>query len=51
MWYNTATDALSRVNKCLSACEVKAILNETAISCQDRADMTLLTTQWDEEEE
>ena len=48
---NTATDALSRVNECLSAREVKAILNETVIGCQDRADMTLLATQWGEEEE
>ena len=41
---NAATDALSRVDKCLSAHEVKAILNETVISCQDRGDMTLLMT-------
>ena len=48
---NAAADALSRVNECLSAHEVKAILNETVISCQDRVDITLLTTQRGEEEE
>ena len=37
-----AANALSRANECLSACEVKAILNETVVSCQNRADMTLL---------
>ena len=37
-----AANALSRVNECLSAHEVKAILNETVVGCQDRADMTLL---------
>ena len=41
---NMTADALSRVNECLSAHEVKAILNESVISCQDRADMTLLMT-------
>ena len=41
---NVAANALSRVNECLSAHEVKAILNKTVIGCQDRADMTLPTT-------
>ena len=48
---NVAADAISRVNECLSACEVKAILNETVVSCQNRADMTLLVAQWGEDEE
>ena len=41
---NAAANALSRVNECLSAHEVKAILNETVIGCQNRADMTMLMT-------
>ena len=48
---NAATNALSRVNECLSAHEVITILNKTVISCQDRADMTLLRAQQGEEEE
>ena len=44
------TDALSWVNESLSACEVKAILNET-VGCQDRADLTLLVARQGEEEE
>ena len=42
---NAAADALSQVNESLSAHEVKAILNETVIGCQDRADLTLLTAR------
>ena len=41
---NVAADALSRVNKSLNACEVKAILNKTVIGCQDRADLTILVS-------
>ena len=39
---NVATDALSWVNKSLSACKVKAILSKTVVGCQDRANLTLL---------
>ena len=48
---NAATDALSQVNDSLSAHEVKAILNDTVIGCQGRADLTLLMAQRGEEEE
>ena len=42
---NVATDALSRVNESLNAHEVKAILNETVVGCQDWADLTILASQ------
>ena len=48
---NVAAEALSQVNESLSSSEVKAILNETLVGCQDRADLTLLMTRWGEEEE
>ena len=48
---NAAANALSQVNESLSACEVKAILNETVVGCQDRADLILLMAQRDEEEQ
>ena len=41
---NVAADVLSRVNKSLKAHEVKAILNETVIGCQDQADLTILVS-------
>ena len=40
---NAATDALSWVNESLSVCEVKAILDETCVGCQDWAELPLLT--------
>ena len=46
-----ATDALSRVHESLKAHEVKAILNETVIGCQDWADLTILMSRQGEEEE
>ena len=48
---NTATDALSQVNESLSVHEVKAILDETSVGCQDRAELPLLTAHQGEEEE
>ena len=48
---NVAADALSWVNESLSVHKVKAILNETVVGCQDRADLTLLMAQRGEEEE
>ena len=48
---NAATDALSQVNESLSICEVKAILDETSVGCQDRAELPLLTAHHGEEEE
>ena len=42
---NVAANTLSWINESLSAHEVKAILNETVVSCQDRADLTLLMAQ------
>ena len=41
---NAAADALSRVNESLKAHEVKAILNETVVGCQDWADLTVLAS-------
>ena len=40
---NAATDALSWVNESLSIQEVKTILDETSVGCQDRAELPLLT--------
>ena len=48
---NAVTDALSQVNESLSIREVKAILDETSIGCQDRAELPLLTAHWGEEED
>ena len=41
---NAAADALSRVNKSLNTHEVKAILDETAVRCQDWAELTVLVS-------
>ena len=41
---NVATDALSRVNESLNAHEVKTILNETVVGCQDWAELTILAS-------
>ena len=46
-----AADALSRANKSLNTHEVKAILNETVVRCQDKAELTILTNRQGEEEE
>ena len=48
---NATTDVLSWVNESLSVCEVKAILDETCVGCQDRAELPLLTACQGEEEE
>ena len=42
---NVAADALSWVNKSLDTHEVKAILNEMVIGCQDQAELTILVSQ------
>ena len=44
-------DVLSQVNESLSICEVKAILDETSVGCQDRAELPLLAAHQGEEEE
>ena len=48
---NAAADALSQVGQSLSVGEVRAILDETSMGCQDRAKLPLLAAHWGEEEE
>ena len=48
---NTAGDALSWMNESLSIHEVKAILDETCVGCQDRAELPLLAAHQGEEKE
>ena len=48
---NAAADALSQVNESLNAQEVKAILDEMTVRCSNWAELTVLMSQWGEEEE
>ena len=42
---NAAADALSQVNESLNAQEVKAILDETTVTCPNQAELTVLMSR------